>query len=112
MKVNEYYGIAMMLSEDKQSMHCLLQIGTGNTKETSNLVDRWFPYSAMKSIITNRIDDSFYVIPEQFFKVRITEGINSITYEFYYQEETPELISLFEKPNYFEGIDIQQLFDI
>ncbi len=103
--VNEYYGIAMQLSDDEYSMCCLLQIGTGNTKETSRLVERWFPYSAMKQIITNKIDDEFYVSPEQYFKVKITEGVNSIAYEFYQQEETAELDSLFEKPNYFEGLD-------
>lgn len=103
--VNEYYGIAMMLSDDGYSMCCLLQMGTGNTEETSNLVERWFPYSAMKGVITNKIDDEFYVRPEQFFRVKIIEGINSIAYEFYTQEETEELVSLFEKPNYFEGID-------
>jgi hypothetical protein len=103
--VNEYYGIAMMLSDDEDSMHCLLQMGTGNTRKTSNLVERWFPYSAMKGVITNKIDDEFYVRPEQFFKVKITEGTNSISYEFYQQEETAELVSLFQKPNYFEEID-------
>lgn len=103
--INEYYGIAMQLSDDEYSMCCLLQIGTGNTKETSNLVERWFPYSAIKHIITNKIDDEFYVSPEQYFKVKITESVNSIGYEFYQQEETAELVSLFEKPNYFEGLD-------
>lgn len=103
--VSEHYGIAMMLSDDKYSMCCLLQLGTGNTKETSNLVERWLPYSAMKDIIINKIDDEFYVQPEQFFKVKIIEGENSISYEFYHQEKTPELVSLFEKPNYFEDLD-------
>jgi hypothetical protein len=110
--VNEYYGIAMMLSDDEYSMCCLLQIGTGNTKETSNLVERWFPYSAMKSVITNKIDDEFYVRPEQFFKVKIIEGLNSISYEFYQQEETQELVSLFEKPNYFEGLNTSFLNEV
>lgn len=100
-----YYGIAMMVSDDEESMCCLLQMGTGNTKETSNLVESWLPYSAIKGVITNKIDDNFYVQPEQFFKVKITEGLNSISYEFYKQEKTDELVSLFEKPDYFEDLD-------
>jgi len=103
--VTEYYGIALILSEDEYSMCCLVQLGTGNTVETSKLVERHFPYSAMKNIITNEIDDRFYVKPQQFFKARETKGENSISFEFFLQEETAELISLFEKPNYFEGLD-------
>ncbi len=107
--VKEYYGIAMQLSDDEHLMICLMQEGTGNTKETSNLVERCFPYSAMKSIITNRIDDNFYVMPEQFFKVKITEGVNKIEYQFYFQEETAELNTLFEKPDYIEDLDLSFL---
>lgn len=108
-KVSEFYGIAMQLSDDEFSMHCLLQEGTGNTVETSNLVSRWFPFSAMKNVITNKIDEQFYVMPEQYFRVVITEEDNKITYEFFAQEETKELNELFEKPDYFKNLDISFL---
>lgn len=104
MSINEYYGIALMLSEHKNLMCCLLQMGTGNTKETSNLVERWFLYESMKDIITN-INEENYVTPEQFFRVKIIEDMNVMRYEFYKQEKTPELVSLFEKPDYFEDLD-------
>jgi hypothetical protein len=57
MKISRCYGIAMQLSDDMMSMCCLLQMGTGNTLETSYLVERWFPFSAMKNVITNQITD-------------------------------------------------------
>lgn len=106
---NEYYGIAMSILNSK--VCCLLQIGTGNTKETSNLVERWFPYSVMKHIIktTGQVNEEIYIRPEQFFKVKIVQGENNISYEFYHQERTEELVSLFEKPDYFEDLDISFL---
>ena len=108
----EYYGIAMSILNS--NVCCLLQIGTGNTKETSNLVERWFPYSVMKHVLpiietTGQVDEEIYILPEQFFKVKIIEGKNNISYEFYHQERTEELVSLFKKPNYFEDLDISFL---
>lgn len=85
---NEYYGKAMMLSDDRDLVCCLLH-------DNSKLVERWFPYSAMKDIITNEIGDDFYIKPEQLFKVLITEGKNSIGYEFFQQQETEEIELLF-----------------
>ena len=105
MIINEYYGIAMQLSDYGDSMHCAIQKGTGNTVETSNLVSVWYPYSPMRSVITNIINEDGYVSPEQFFKVKVIEAKNSISYEFFPQEETQELIDLFKIPDYFENID-------
>jgi hypothetical protein len=102
----EYFGIALELSEDRKQMCCLIQEGTGNTVETSNLVERYFPYRPMKDIITNKIDEDGYVRPQQFFKVIITQEDNCISCKFFNQEETEELKALFEKPNYFEGMDL------
>lgn len=103
--VNEYFGIALMLSDDEYSMCCVLQFGTGNTKETSKLVERWFPYSPMKNIVGDNIGNDFYVRPQQYFKVKITESIGFISYEFSKEEETSELLSLLKTPDYFEGFD-------
>lgn len=100
----EYYGIALQLSDDEESMCCVLQMGTGNTIETSNLVEKWFPYSAMKNIINN-FDGEFFVRKDAFFKVKISLEPNKISYEFSKEEETAELISLLKKPDYFVGID-------
>lgn len=103
--IKEYYGIALALSDDEEKMECLLQEGTGNTIETSSLVTRWFPYSAMKNVITNEIDkETNYVRPQQFFKVRIKESDNKIEYGFFSQEETKELVELFEMPDYFKDL--------
>ena len=105
--IREYYGVAMQLSEDKDLMHCLVQEGTGNTIQTSELVSHYFPYEPMKNIITNKINDEYDVCPEQLFKVRITiSGTkkNIIQYEFFNVEETKEINDLFIKPDYFEGL--------
>lgn len=108
---NQYFGQALMLSEDEKSMYCILQMGTGNTKETSNLVETWFPYSAMKRIITNEIDKDNYVVPNQFFSVTIQEGEDFISYKFYQiDDEDGHLESLFTPPNYFEGLENTAFF--
>lgn len=113
--IKEYYGIAMALSDDEQQMECLLQEGTGNAVETSKLVTHLFPYSAMKKVITNEIDKSVgirnnLVTPEQFFKVKITESEGKITYSFFAQEETEELVELFKKPDYFKDLGDTSFF--
>ena len=104
MKKTEYYGLAMQLSDGGDLMCCMVQEGTGNTIETSNLIERWFPYSAIKSVITNPINDENYVTPSQYFKVVVTEWENGISYEFYSQLETPELNTMFQKPDYFADL--------
>jgi hypothetical protein len=104
-KSDEYYGQAMMISDDQHSVCCVVQEGTGNTKETTKLVERWFPYSAMKGVITNEISNDGYIRPQQLFKVAINHGENEISYKFHSQEETPDIMALFEKPDYFDGID-------
>ncbi len=106
--VKEFYAIALQLSDDEQLMYSLVQEGTSNTKETSNLVTRLFPYSPMKHIITN-IQDNHEVVPEQYFKVKVTEEVGKIEYEFYPQERTEALDKLFTKPDYFEDLDISFL---
>ncbi len=106
-KVTEYYAIAMQLSEGEDLMLCLVQEGTGNTLETSELVERYLPYSAMKSIITNKITDDLYVTPEQYFKFKVLEDLanNTIEYQFFAVEQTKELEELFKIPDYFKDID-------
>ena len=94
-KVTEYYGIALQLSEDERSMICVVQIGTGNTVETSKLAEVLFDYSAMKNIIPeNQIDDEFYVTntKDSFFKVKTIEGNNCIYHEFTKIKPSEELL--------------------
>jgi hypothetical protein len=102
----EYYAIAMQLSESEDLMCCLVQEGTGNTLETSKLVEWYLPYHSMKSIITNKITDDLYVIPEQYFKFKVTyDDFNSkIEYQFFTVEQTKELEELFKKPDCFEDL--------
>lgn len=106
-KVTEYYAVATQLSESEDLMCCTVQEGTGNTLETSELVERYLPYSAMKSIITNKITDDLLVVPEQYFKFKVIEDVanNTIEYQFFTVEQTKELEELFEKPDYFKDID-------
>ncbi len=106
-KVTEYYAVATQLSESEDLMCCTVQEGTGNTLETSELVERYLPYSAMKSIITNKITDDLLVVPEQYFKFKVIEDVanNTIEYQFFAVEQTKELEELFEKPDYFKDID-------
>lgn len=108
---NTYYGTAQELSEDEQSVCCVVQLGTGNTKKTSKLVERWFPYSAMKNIVGHYLEDDFSIYPKVYFRVKITEGNNSIKYKFYRQKPTKEIKDLFKKPDYFNGLDTSTLFD-
>lgn len=116
MKIKTFFGIAMCLSDDNKSVECLLQKGTGNTIETSKLKTQYFPYSEMKNVITNSICKEIgtnynLIMPQQFFKVDIIESDNKVSYNFYKQDETPELVSLFEKPDYFAGLDLTDFFN-
>ena len=110
-KVTEYYAVATQLSESEDLMCCTVQEGTGNTLETSELIERYLPYSAMKSIITNKITDDLYVTPEQYFKYKIIEDVanNTIEYQFFAVEQTKELEELFKIPDYFKDIDERTL---
>jgi len=110
-----YFGIAKVLSDDNKFVECLLQKGTGNTIETSELVSEWFEYSEMKHVITNEICKERgikynLIMPQQFFKVEIAEVDGKIINKFYEQEETEELNDLFTKPDYFEGHDFSAFF--
>lgn len=105
--VNTYYGEAFMLSDDCKLVCCVIQMGTGNTKATSKLVEQWYPFSAMKDILIHNDD----IILQQFFKVKITESRNFISYEFFKEEHTEELVSLFKMPNYFEGLENTAFFN-
>lgn len=101
-----FYGIAMQLTDDERYMICLLQEGTGNTKETSKLTEYLFPYGPMKgTVIINPINDENYVTPQQYFQITITETPGRIEYEFNQVDETPELIALFVPPDYFSDLD-------
>lgn len=100
----EYLGIAMFLCNDKVTMNCLIQEGTGNTIETSNMVERYYPYEEMRHIITNSISEEGYVLPQQYFKLKSTAHADTVTYEFFPVEVTPDLTALFKMPDYFSGL--------
>jgi hypothetical protein len=106
----EYFGIALSLVDEK-SMLCLLQEGTDNTIKNSNLVTHTFPYSAMKKIIKNRINLEGMVMPQQYFKVEITEEENFISYKFSSVEVTDELKKLMEMPDYFADLKDTAFFN-
>jgi len=103
-KIKEYYLQALQLSDNEHDVFCLVQEGTGNTVETSELVERIFPYSPMKHLINN-VNDDFTIFPHQLIKIRITEEVGSIKYEFFEQKETEEIKNLFIKPDYFADIN-------
>ena len=106
--INEFFAYAMMVSDDSHSVCCLVQEGTGNTIETSKLVERWFPYSPLKAIIGDAIIEDGFVYPPNLFKVKITENkfMAKIKYVFYKHKETLEIVELFKKPEYFKDTDI------
>lgn len=105
-KGKEYYGLTLQVTEHLDTIECLIQEGTGNTIKTSNLTVKYFPLDKMKHVITKPISKDGYV--RQFFKVKVAEGRK---FEFYSVEETDELNSLFEKPDYFKDLDVSHLFD-
>lgn len=111
LKSKEYYGYALQLSDDAKLVECVVQYGSGNTIETSNLETVYFPYQPMIDIINDQqIDDEYIITPPLLFRVKITTEKNRIAYEFFSQEKTPEIVSLMKKPDYFKDIDINTLF--
>lgn len=100
-----YYGIALMLSEDHKNVCCVIQEGTGNTVETSNLTERWFSYLMLTDIIEGFVDEDDYIRPQRYFRIEIVHEANRLTTSFFPEEETDELRMLFDKPDYFEDFD-------
>lgn len=101
-----YYGMTQCLSDNRKLMCCIVQYGTGNTKETTNLKEKWFPYSQLKGILKSNVKEDLYVEEVEFIRITvIKESGKKTKYEFEYVEETKELVELFKVPDFFDGED-------
>lgn len=105
-----YYGMTQCLSDNGKLMCCIVQYGTGNTKETTNLKEKWFPYSKLKPILKSNVREDLYVENVEFVKISIVKEKGKKTkYEFEWVEETKELNELFKVPDFFEDLDLSFL---
>lgn len=101
-KTNEYYGRAFCLSDNGDSVCCAVQEGTGNTVETSNIKERWFPQSLFKDIIGNdNVKEDYHFKTCPYFKIKITEKPGTMLMEVVKQEPTSEIVALLNPPDYF-----------